>query len=144
MMAIRYPKSIVAALGLSIVIALFFSCENNNSLEFKRYYSEGAAIYQTHCLNCHAADGSGLLALIPALNDSTFLKNNKASLACAIRYGLKRPIKINGKAYDENMPAANLAPMEIAQVITYMNNSFGNQLGMVTMDEVETDLKSCK
>ena len=42
------------------------------------------------------------------------------------------------------MPAAELAPMEIAQVITYMNNSFGNQLGIVTMDEVEADLKNCR
>ncbi len=140
----RYIRTIAAVSTLAIITLLIVSCESNTSLEFKRYYSEGAEIYQTRCQNCHGNDGAGLSALIPALNDSTFLKKNKNSLACTIRYGLKGVININGKTFDENMPAAELAPMEIAQVITYMNNSFGNQLGIVTMDEVEADLKNCK
>jgi len=140
----KYSRIIAAISTLSIATLFIVSCESNTSLEFKRYYSEGAEVYQTRCQNCHGNDGAGLSALIPALNDSLFLKKNKSSLACAIRYGLKGPITINGKAYNENMPAAELAPMEIAQVITYMNNSFGNQLGIVTMDEVEADLKNCR
>ncbi len=35
------------------------------------------------------------------------------------------------------MPAAGLTPMEIAQVVTYVGNSFGNKLGVVTGDDVE-------
>jgi hypothetical protein len=42
------------------------------------------------------------------------------------------------------MPANNLAPMEVAQVITFINNSFGNKLGLTTVDQAEADLNKCK
>ncbi|MFD2146934.1 hypothetical protein [Mucilaginibacter antarcticus] len=42
------------------------------------------------------------------------------------------------------MPAVDLAPIEIAQVLTYITNSFGNNLGLITGQDVEVDLKACK
>lgn len=135
---------VIAALSLLILTVFVMSCENEQSIEFKRYYSEGAVVYQAHCQNCHAADGAGLSALIPPLNDSLYLKNNKAFLACYINSGLKGSIIINKKNFEDAMPANNLAPMEVAQVLTYIDNSFGNNLGLVTVDEAEADLSKCR
>jgi mono/diheme cytochrome c family protein len=131
---------------ISFLLALFFivSCESEGSIEFKRYYSVGAEVYQTHCQNCHGAKGDGLSALIPPLNDSLFLKKNKTALACYIKSGLKGPIKINGKDFDDGMPPNELSPMEIAQALTYVCNSFGNKLNVINQEQVEADLAKCK
>ena len=41
------------------------------------------------------------------------------------------------------MPAVDLAPIEIAQALTYVTNSFGNKLGTVNVDRVNADLIKC-
>ncbi len=132
--------------AISFLLALFFivSCESETSIEFKRYYSVGAEVYQTHCQNCHGVKGEGLSALIPPLTDSIYLKNNKTSLACYIKSGLKGTITINGKAFDDVMPANDLSPMELAQALTYVCNSFGNKLNVINQEQVEADLAGCK
>ncbi len=132
--------------SISFLLTLFFivSCESETSIEFKRYYSVGAEVYQTHCQNCHGINGQGLAALIPPLNDSLFLRKNKAALACYIRSGLKGTITINGRAFDDAMPANDLSPMELAQALTYVCNSFGNKLNVINQEQVEADLADCK
>ena len=128
---------------LAVVISIV-SCESESDLDFKRYYSAGAEVYQTHCQNCHGAKGEGLSSLIPPLTDSVYLKNNKSNLACYTRFGLTGKITVLGKTLDDQMPVTDLAPMEMAQVLTYVTNSFGNKLGVITIDQVNTDLKNCK
>jgi len=132
--------------AILLMLTLFFivSCQSDESLEFKRYYSIGAEVYQARCQNCHGANGQGLSALIPPLTDSVYLKNNKTSLPCYIRSGLKGAIIVNGKTFDDAMPAADLSSMQIAQVLTYVGNSFGNKIGTINQDQVEADLKNCK
>jgi mono/diheme cytochrome c family protein len=132
--------------AISFLLAWFFivSCESESSIEFKRYYSVGAGVYQTHCQNCHGVNGEGLSALIPPLNDSTFLKKNKSLLACYVKSGLKGTITINGKIFDDAMPANELSPMEIAQALTYVCNSFGNKLNIINQEQVEVYLSGCK
>src|SRR5437879_1350260 len=131
--------------AISAVIILFIaSCQSEESIEFKRYYSSGALVYQTHCQNCHGINGEGLSALIPPLTDSVYLKNNKTALACYIKLGLKGQIAINGKTFDEAMPAGDLSPVEIARVLTYIGNSFGNKLNTIDEQAVQADLAKCK
>jgi mono/diheme cytochrome c family protein len=130
--------------AISAVIIFIAACQNEESLEFKRYYSSGAVVYQSHCQNCHGDNGEGLSALIPPLNDSAYLKKNKNQLACSIKLGLKGPVVIKGKTFDDAMPANDLSPIEIAQVLTYIGNSFGNKLNTINEQEVQTDLAKCK
>ena len=131
-------------LATSILILYLASCESDAGIEFKRYYSTGALVYQTHCQNCHAPDGQGLSDLIPPLTDSSYLKNNKGALACFIKSGLKGPITINSKAFDDAMPANDISPIEVAQVLTYIGNSFGNTLNTINEQVVQADLTKCK
>jgi mono/diheme cytochrome c family protein len=131
--------------AISAVIILFMiSCDSEETLEFKRYYSNGALVYQAHCQNCHGANGEGLSDLIPSLTDTVYLKNNKASLACNIKFGLKGKITIKGKVFDDAMPANDLSSTQIAQVLTYIGNSFGNKLNTINIQQTESDLKNCK
>jgi len=83
--------------------------------------------------------------LYPPLTDSIYLKKNKNQLACIIKNGLKGKIEINGQVYEGEMPAqAKLSDIEIAQIITYITNSFGNQQGLHDAEAVNQDLKYCK
>jgi len=127
-----------------IAAGILSSCDNEAELNFKRYYSSGQVIYQTRCQNCHGNNGEGLGALIPPLSDSVSLKTRLHSLACFVKNGLKHPITSNGKTYSQPMPAQNdLSSIEIAQVLTYVNNSFNNKLGLIDVQQVNNDLQKC-
>ncbi|WP_295798562.1 cytochrome c [Mucilaginibacter sp.] len=135
-------RLIVFAFMAMLVIAA--SCQNDGQIEFNRFYSNGSVVYQAHCQNCHGAKGEGLQGLIPSLTDSIYLKNNKNTLACQLNSGLKGKITILNKEFEGEMPASKLSPLEIAQVLTYVTNSFGNKLGTINTDRVNTDLAKCK
>jgi len=129
---------------IGLLLAVLVACQSEDQLEFKRYYTSGTVIYQGKCQNCHGDKGEGLSALIPPLTDSVYLKANKQQLACMVKYGLNKPIKVAGKAFYSQMPLNDLPPVEIAEVLTYITNSFGNKMGVVTTQMVEDDLKGCR
>jgi mono/diheme cytochrome c family protein len=125
-------------------MGIISSCQSEADLNFKRYYTAGQVLYQNRCQNCHAAGGEGLGALIPPLTDSLYLKTNLHHLPCIVNHGLKGPITVNGKPYNQQMPAQDiLTPIEVAQVLTYVGNSFTNKLGLVDVETVNADLKAC-
>ena len=128
---------------LFILTVLIVSCQSDEKVEFYRYYAGGSAIYQTHCQNCHGKNGEGLQSLIPPLNDSSYLKSNKTLLACFIKNGLKGKITINGREFEGEMPVDNLSPIEIAKVLTYVTNSFGNKMATINLQTVQGDLEKC-
>ena len=131
--------------GILFLFTVFIvSCQNDGQIEFTRYYSGGSAIYQARCQNCHGAKGEGLQQPIPPLTDSAYLKKNKNSLACFLKNGLKGEIRIHSKPFDGEMPADSLAPIEIAKVLTYVTNSFGNKSGTINLQQVQADLAKCR
>jgi mono/diheme cytochrome c family protein len=133
------------AIGLLLsCVVLVISCQSNEDLEFKRYYSSGMLIYQNKCQNCHGEKGEGLSALIPPLTDSVYLKANRGNLACIVKYGLSGQLNLAGKTFEGQMPANDGAAIHIAEVLTYITNSFGNKMGTITTQQVNTDLLNCK
>lgn len=127
------------------LIAVLVSCQSETEIEYKRYYIQGMNIYQTQCKNCHAEKGEGLGGLVPPLGKADFLSKNKNKLVCIIQNGLKDTIVVNGKTYASQMPAqTQLTPIEIAEVITYVTNSFGNNQGIYTVAKANADLEKCK
>lgn len=135
----------MAVMSILITISiLLFSCYDESYINYQRYYVQGKLIYEQHCLNCHGKSGEGLGNLMPPLTDSNYLKKNEAKLSCIIKNGLKGPILVNNKLYDTAMPAEpHLSNIEIAEVITYITNSFGNKQGLRELQQVEADLAKC-
>jgi len=130
---------------LFVIIMVFQSCQDEDSITFKLYYVNGKGLYEKKCQSCHGIDGKGLGTLYPPLTDTTFLQTNRNKLACIIRKGMSGPIIINNIAYDGKMPGdENIADIDLAQVITYINNSFGNTQGLYDLKSLEADLKACK
>jgi len=127
-----------------ILSSMISGCGNDQSIKYQRYFADGSQLYKVHCESCHMNDGSGLAALIPPLSDSTFLIQNRKKLACFVVYGLNDSIQIKGKIYQNLMPAEkHLAPIDLAKVLTYITNSFGNQQGIYDVKEVERNLQHC-
>jgi len=132
-------------IGIILILIMgVIACQNEQQIEFNRYYSAGAAVYQAHCQNCHGDNGQGLAALIPPLTDTAYLSKNKGLLPCFLQNGLKGEIKVNNKIFEGEMPASKLSPIEIAQVLTYITNSYGNKQKLISNDDVEKLLKNCE
>ena len=130
---------------LSTIGIFFYACQSEEEITYARYYTAGKQLYESKCENCHGHDGAGLAMLYPPLTDSTFLKQNKEKLACYIKNGLQGPTLVSGKNYEGIMPAqATLSDIEIAEIITYITNSFGNKQGFYPYQQVRDDLQKCR
>lgn len=136
---------LISALFFLTVFTIIYGCQSAQNLEQDIYYTNGRDLYKTHCQNCHGENGEGLGELAPPLTDTVFLKENKNRLACFIKNGLEGPITVGGKVYDEKMPdEKDMAAIDIAQLLVYITNSFGNKQGMYKNEQVTADLKNCK
>ncbi|MFN0289883.1 c-type cytochrome [Pedobacter helvus] len=142
---IGFRKAIVYSLFIGSIAMAFHACQSAGEIEMAKYMSNGKDLYQARCQNCHGKDGEGLGELAPPLTDTIFLKSNKTKLACFIKNGVNEPMQVNGKIYQEKMPAfKDLHDIDIAQVIVYITNTFGNKQGMYTYEQVANDLKNCR
>lgn len=137
-------RTVMFAVFLTTIAAIVYSCQNPEQLKQDIYYTNGRDLYIRHCQNCHGTNGEGLNALIPPLTDTVFLKKHKRKIACYIKNGLSEKIIVNGITYQEKMPATQLANIDIAQLIVYITNSFGNKQGNYTSEQTATDLNNCK
>ncbi len=138
-------RKLLLAIFMLTCSAIIYSCQSAQSLEQDIYYTNGRDIYIQHCQNCHGKNGEGLGELAPPLTDTTFLKDHKNKLASYIKHGLEGPITVGGKVYDEKMPdEKDMADIDLAQLIVFITNSFGNKQGMYTTEQVGNDLKNFK
>ena len=129
---------------LSLYISLH-SCQSEQAIRTAQYAVNGQKLYIAHCQNCHGAKGEGLGALYPPLTDSTYLTDHREQLACIVKNGMSGPIEIHGKLFDTEMPPnPQLTPVEIAYVLTYIGNSFGNEMGIFTQEEIQESLADCR
>ena len=100
--------------------------------------TRGKALYETYCLTCHQEDGSGVPKLNPPLIKTTWVTGDKKRLIKWVLSGTTDKVEIDGKTYDNNMPAQDyLKDQEIADVLTYVRSSFGNKSTAVTVADVK-------
>jgi nitrite reductase (NO-forming) len=97
----------------------------------------GKARYMGICSTCHMLEGQGMASVFPPLAKSDFLMADKERSIHIVLAGLSGPIEVNGQRYDNLMPPfANLTDHEIADVLTFVRNSFGNRGEPVLGEEV--------
>jgi mono/diheme cytochrome c family protein len=98
----------------------------------------GKAVYAKNCLSCHMVDGAGVPGLNPPLAKTDWVLGDKKRLINVVLLGLNDPIIVNGDEYANPMPAQpHLSDKDIADVLTYIRNSFGNKASVVTEAEVK-------
>lgn len=117
---------------------------SSDKMRYNQYIVYGQQLYKQNCSNCHQEDGTGLGKVIPPLVQADYMLSELGRTACIIKYGLEGEIEVNGTDYNQIMPAhADLTALEIAQIITYIGNSWGNEAGYVSVKETESYLDSC-
>jgi mono/diheme cytochrome c family protein len=100
--------------------------------------TRGAVVYKNVCITCHQADGGGVPNMNPPLIKTEYVLGDKTRLAHIVLAGLAEPIEINGDDYKQHMPAQNyLTDQQVADVLTYVRNSFGNKASAVQVAEVK-------
>lgn len=97
----------------------------------------GERVYQANCLACHQAGGAGIPRAFPPLTASDFLNADHERAIDILLYGMSGKIKVNDLEYDGYMPAIALSNDEIANVLTFVLNSWDNGGGHITADMVE-------
>jgi mono/diheme cytochrome c family protein len=101
--------------------------------------SNGKKIYQQYCLTCHMADGAGVPNMNPPLVKTTRVLGDKTKLIQVILKGLNTGEEIDGETYTNVMPPHNfLNDQQVADVLTFVRNSFGNKSTKISPAEVKT------
>jgi mono/diheme cytochrome c family protein len=91
----------------------------------------------TICAACHQPTGRGLPNMFPPLAGSDFLNADKSRAIKIVIYGRQGEVVVNGMKFNNNMPSFPLTDQDIANVLTFVYNSFGNSGLEVTPDEVK-------
>lgn len=99
---------------------------------------EGKKVFVKYCISCHQADGGGVPNMNPPLIQTSFVLGDKEKLIPIVLNGLKN-VDIEDRSYNNPMPALGsvLKDQQIADVLTYVRNSFGNKASGVTVAEVK-------
>ena len=108
------------ALYISLIVGLYQQKPLDLSIE------EGTLIYQDFCLQCHGSEGKGESGVFPPVAQSDYLMENITQSIRGIKYGMRGEIVVNGVVYEGMMAAQGLDDEEIADVMNYILNSWGN------------------
>ena len=109
----------------------------NAGLTKETQIQRGKAIYWMTCIACHQTEGQGVPGQIPPLAKADVLMGNKEDTIRRVLTGCKGEIVVNGKTYNSIMPPLSyLADEHIANMLTYVRNSWGNSGDAVTIEEV--------
>jgi glucose/arabinose dehydrogenase/mono/diheme cytochrome c family protein len=102
----------------------------------KEQLARGSQLYARYCFMCHQASGQGNPPSFPPLSKSDFLAADKERSIRILITGLQGAITVRGAIYNGVMPPAPYDDEQLADVLTFVHNSFGNTNGPVTAEQV--------
>lgn len=101
--------------------------------------AQGEGVFKNNCMACHQEKGEGIPQTFPPLAKSDYLNKDKIRAIKTITGGLQGKVTVNGQEYNGVMPSWNLSDEDIADVMTYIYNSWSNSGKEVKPDEVKTN-----
>ena len=120
----------------ALTLAAFFAFAPPGAAAEASGFEHGRGIYVARCAMCHGATGDGFADSFPPLAKSDWLAVNRDGSIAAVVAGLNREIVVNGRTYRGQMPPVIIDDDEVASVLTFVLNSWGNPGGEVTAEEV--------
>ncbi len=105
------------------------------------FYEAGKHTYAMYCSSCHQVNGRGVDDSFPPLAGNANLKD-LGLVVKTVRTGKTGHVVVEGKAFNSAMPpiGAGFTPKQIAEVATYIRNSWGNDFGGVKVEQVQQHL----
>jgi mono/diheme cytochrome c family protein len=99
--------------------------------------TRGKQVYFEQCLSCHQADAGGVQGMTPPLIKTKYVLGDKPTLIKVVLNGLSG-VEIDGEKFNGVMaPHPELTDVQIADVLTYLRNNFGNKASAVTAAQVK-------
>ncbi len=104
----------------------------------EKIHERGKAVYAITCIACHGPDGLGVEGAFPPLKDSGWLTGDPETPAKIVLRGLQGPVKVKGKQLNSMMPPlTNLDDQQIADVLTFVRQSWTNDAAPVSPDLIK-------
>ena len=99
----------------------------------------GKQVYMGLCFACHLPDGKGMPAVFPPLAQSDYMLADRERAIRTVLKGLTGPVTVNGATYNSAMPPQGdqLNDQQVADVLTYVFNAWGNQGDAFKADDVK-------
>lgn len=112
-------------------------------------YTKGKVIYnkEGYCITCHQENGEGLeSAGFPPLSKSNWVTGNPDRLIKLVLHGVYGPMEVNGKQYSGEVPMTPYGGLlndeELAAVLNYIRNSFGNNANLLISTERVKEIRN--
>ena len=117
-------------------VATAAASAKTGALTLEEQIDAGKALFTGTCSTCHQPEGQGMEGVFPPLAKSDYIAADPKRVPTSILHGLVGPVTVNGKDYNSNMPPmSQLTDDEVANISTYVLNSWGNPGGRVTKEE---------
>ena len=130
---VYYPEQMPTPVN----IALFQPQALENPEPVPNELLAGKQVYDKFCVACHMNNGKGAPGMNPPLTATDYVTGDKKRLIGVILNGMSDPTVINGETYNNAMPSHSfLSDKQIADVLTYIRNTFGNSAEAITPEEV--------
>lgn len=118
-------------------VALFQPQALENPEQVPNELLAGKRVYDKFCVQCHMNNGKGAPGMNPPLAGTSQVRGDKTQLIKIILNGLSEPMVINGETYNNAMASHSfLTDQQIADVLTYIRNTFGNSGEAIKPEEV--------
>mgnify|MGYP000270946000 FL=1 len=125
---------------LILLLFPFFIFSQKDSLSIS--IENGRILYDDFCIRCHLPNGKGQIGIIPPLAKSDFLYEHMEESIKALKFGgIDGEIIVNGVKYNSRMEKMGLYNDEIADVMNYILNSWGNKSDLMITEEYVDKLK---
>lgn len=144
----HFSKTIIHMKSILLIgsaITFFLSLFPRQDDELEKSITRGKGIYAENCMTCHMGAGEGVPQTFPPLAKADYLTQTPEKAIHAIKFGLQGKIIVNQQEFDNQMPAPGLDNQEIADVMNYILNAWGNssEKKMITEKMVD-DIKKIK
>ncbi|MCX6204069.1 MAG: cytochrome c [Bacteroidetes bacterium] len=127
-------------------IGLFVSCLLSVHFVKAQNLVNGKKIFETRCLVCHQSDGGGVPNMNPPLDGASNVNGKDiARLVKIIQNGYDERVALDGMYYNNAMTAnPDLKEDAIADILSFIRNSWSNKAGMVTVLQVKAAIAKNK
>ena len=99
--------------------------------------TKGRLLYLQHCVICHQGSGQGTPGTFPPLAKSDYLMAKPENGIRAVVEGLSGRITVNGSNYNNTMPPILLTDEQVAAVLTFVRNTWGNAGEAISVSHVQ-------
>ena len=135
------PLVTVIAVAAAVIAGLLIEAgdgEPQHPPERPPELPSGQELYERHCAVCHGDDGQSTSARYPPLVDTRWVVGDKRRPILVTLHGLRGPIEVRDRTYNEIMPGfgTRLSNAEIAELLTYIRTSWGNDATEIDADDV--------